>query len=82
MPWLLSKLILLGCTCHSDRALRTLRSTTRQARRRVFQNVKNQCEFLAFKTSHDNLATVFDVSTLFQKLQDAPVLLKRLYCLS
>ena len=62
--------------------LRNLQSTMRQGRQHDLQNVKKQCEFKHFKKSPGKLSTVFDVSSLFYDLQDAPVLLKRLYCLS
>ena len=58
--------------------LGTLRSTTRQGRRRSLQNIKKQYKFKHLKRSHVKLTTVFDILSLFYDLQDAIVLLKRL----
>ena len=55
----------------------TLRSTTRQGRRRGLQNVKKKCKLKLLKLrSRGKLTTVFDISSLFYDLQDATVLLK------
>ena len=48
----------------------TFRSTTRQNRRPELQNVKKQCEFKRLKKP----TTIFDVSSLFNDLQDASTL--------